>query len=177
MEAYKFNKNVIRSNDMNINEFKCEKCSAILEYTIFNSSNGVKIFSSCDKKHLNISLLDEYIRDNLSKRPNEKLCKQCKKEKGIKICQFCNNFFCKECNINHLTVEHILKNIEKIYDNHKLDNLEEDDKYKIVKEKIAKATKYMKNIEEYYRQLENNFKKFMIDNINEIILINLLLNN
>ena len=37
-----------------INKLKCEKCRLIPEFTIFNSSNRVKIFSSCDNKHLNI---------------------------------------------------------------------------------------------------------------------------
>ena len=36
---------------------------------------------------------------------------------------------------------------------------------------------YIKEIEEYYKKLENNFKKFLIDNINEIILIKILLKN
>ena len=155
MEESEYSKHFISTSDMNINEFKCEKCSSNLEYTIFNSSNGVKIFSSCDKKHLNISSLDEYIRDNFSKRPNEKLCKQCKKEKSIKICQFCNTYFCKECNINHLTVEHILKNIGKIYDNNKLDNLEENEKYNIVREKInnnAATIECSSLIDEYMRR-------------------------
>ena len=124
MEASEYHDYFITPSDMNINKLKCEKCSSIPEYTIFNSSTGVKIFSSCDKKHVNISLLDEYIRNNLSKRFNVKLCNQCKKEKNIQICQFCNNYFCKECNNNHLTVSHILKNIDKINENNKLDNFE-----------------------------------------------------
>ena len=156
-------------------KFKCEKCNSNLEYTIFNSSSGVKINSSCDKKHFNTSLLDEYVRDNLSKCSNEKKCKKCEAKIKIKICQFCNNYFCEKCNFNHLTVEHILQNIDKIYADNKFDNLEKDDKFKKVKENLAKAIKYLKNIEEYYKQIENNFKKFMIENTNEIILINLLL--
>ena len=40
------------------NYLKCEKCNYILEYTIFNSSNGVKIYSEYQNRHLNISLLD-----------------------------------------------------------------------------------------------------------------------
>ena len=118
---------------MNISAFQCEDCSSNLEYTIFNSSSTVKLFSTCDKKHMNVSLLDEYIRNILSKSLSVKSCKQCKKEENIQICQFCSNYFCKECNIIHLTVEHILKNLGKIYDNNKLDNLENNDKYKIVK--------------------------------------------
>ena len=35
--------------------------------------------------------------------------------------------------------------------------------------------KYLKDIIEYYKMIENNFKKFMIDNLNEILLIKLLL--
>ena len=136
MEAKEYLRNLI--TPCGKNEFKCEKCSSIPEYTIFNSSNTVKIFSICNNKHGNISLLDEYIRNNLSKYSNEKLCQKCKKEKNIKICQFCSNYFCEECNVNHLTVEHILKNLEKIYNKNKLDDLEKDEKYKMVTEKITK---------------------------------------
>ena len=162
-----------------LNKFKCEKCSLIPEFTIFNSSNRVKIFSSCDNKHLNISLLDDYIKNNISNDNDTKYCEKCRKEKNTKICQFCNNNFCEECNIKHLTIEHILNNkiVEKINDNKFLENIEKDDKFEEVEDKIKKSIKYIKEIEEYYKRLENNFKKFLIDNINEIILIKLLINN
>ena len=48
---------------------------------------------------------------------------------------------------------------------------------KIIEDKILKSMEYIKEIEEYYKKLENNFKKFLIDNINEIILIKILLKN
>ena len=47
------------------NNFKCEYCCSIPEFTIFNSSNRVKIFSSCINKHINISLLDDYLKRNM----------------------------------------------------------------------------------------------------------------
>ena len=119
---------------------------------------------------MNISLLDDYIKNILSKTNN--LCKNCKKKESIQICQFCRYYFCKECYSNHLTVEHILKNTVEIYENNNLDNLEKDEKCKTVKEKIEKSIQYLKKIEKYYKELENNFKKFMIDNMNELKLIN-----
>ena len=162
-----------------MNKFIFEKCSSIPEFTIFNSSNRVKIFSSCENKHINISLLDDYIKNNVSKYDDVKNCEKCKKEKHIKICQFCDKYLCEECNINHLTIEHILNNkiVQEISDNKYLDNIEKDDRFKVVDDKILKSIKYIKEIEEYYRKLENNFKKFLTDNINELILIKLLLKN
>ena len=65
-----------------INKLKCEKCRLIPEFTIFNSSNRVKIFSSCDNKHLNISLLDDYIKNTISNDNDTKCCEKCKKEKS-----------------------------------------------------------------------------------------------
>ena len=47
----------------------------------------------------------------------------------------------------------------------------------MIEDEILKSMKYIKEIEEYYKKLENNFKKFLIDNINEIILIKILLKN
>ena len=58
-----------------------------------------------------------------------------------------------------------------------LDKDENNNKFKEIEDKIVKSIKYIKNIEEYYKKLENNFKKFLIDNINEILLIKILLEN
>ena len=157
----------------------CEKCCSIPDITIFNSGNRVKLFSECHNKHFNISLLDEYIKKNISYNNNISKCEKCKKDKNIKICQFCNNYLCEECNNIHLTIDHIINNkiLKEIYENKYLDKIENDDKYKEVKEKISNSIKYFKEIIEYYKRLEDNFKKFMIDNMNEIILIKILINN
>ena len=160
------------------NNLKCEKCDSIPDFTIFNSQNRVKIFSECKNKHLNICLLDDYIKKSYS-YINTNNCEKCKKEANIRMCQFCNNFLCEECNNNHLTIDHIINNriSNKIYDSKYLDNIDEEDKFKSIKEKISNSIKYLKDIIEYYKRLENNFKKFLVDNINEIILIKILLNN
>ena len=108
----------------------------------------------------------------------QNVVKNVKKRKAIKIYQFCKQYLCEECNIKHLTIEHILNNkiIENICDNYFV-GIEKDNKMKIIEDKIFKSMKYIKEIEEYYKKLENNFKKFLIDNINEIILIKILLKN
>ena len=151
------------------NYLKCEKCNYTPEFTIFNSSNSIKIYSECKNKHINIFLLDEYIKKIISNNKISK-CEKCKQEKNIKICQFCNKYLCEKCNNNHLTIEHIINNkiSNDIYENKYLNNI--DDKFKIIKEKILNTIKYLKDIIEYYKILENNFKKFLIDNLNEIIL-------
>ena len=41
---------------------------------------------------------------------------------------------------------------------------------------MKKSLDYLKEIIEYYKKLEDNFKKFLLDNINEMILIKLLMN-
>ena len=160
-------------------KLKCEKCSAIPDITIFNSKNRVKIFLQCENRHLNISLLDEYIKNNILYSNNIIQCQNCKKEKNIKICQFCNNYLCEECNNSHLTIDHILNNkiSEEIYNNNYLASIEKEENFKVVKGKILNSIKYLKEIIEYYKRLEDNFKKFMIDNLNEIMLIKILINN
>ena len=163
----------------------CTKCSSIQDFTLFNSSNQVKLFSECDNKHINLYFLDDYIKKIIAKsmenNDSEIICEKCQKKKEIKICQFCNKYLCGECNIKHLCKDHILNSriVEEIYDiNSYLDNTEEkDDKLKVMKDKLSKAIKYIKEIEEYFKQLENNFIKFMIDNFNELILIKILLKN
>ena len=156
---------------------RCKKCSFFPNITIFNSSNRVKVFTECENKHIDISLLDEYIKNNSNSNNNINKCAKCKNDKNIKICQFCYNHLCEECNEKHLTLEHIINNkiMEKIYDNNYIDNL--DKKYEEIKDKIKKSITYIKDIIEYYKQLENNFKKFILDNINEILLIKLLVKN
>ncbi len=133
---------------------ECEKCSSIPEYTLFYSSNKVKLYITCENRHVNFSLLDEYLSDE---DRDEILCKKCNKKK--KICQFCSNEFCEQCNINHLTIDHISDNLEKIYNNNKILNLEKDDKFKNVEEKISKSFEYMKEITNYYKEIEKNYKK------------------
>ena len=104
------------SNTLENYYLKCEKCNCIPDFTIFNSEKRVKIYSECKNKNLNIWLLDDYIKKNYSFNDINK-CEKCKKEEDIKICQFCNNYLCKECNNNHLTIEHIINNkiSNKIY--------------------------------------------------------------
>ena len=68
-------KNLIRESTPNSSiNFKCEHCCSFPEFTIFNSSNRVNIFSSCDNKHINISLLDDYIKRNISYYGENKYC-------------------------------------------------------------------------------------------------------
>ena len=161
------------------NNFKCEYCCSIPDFTIFNSSNRVKIFSSCINKHINISLLDDYLKRNISYCNDEKYCEKCRKEKNIKMCQYCDNYLCEECNIKHLTIDHILnkETLQNIFDVEFLNNIKKDDKFKEIEDKFIKSMKDIKEIEEYYRKLENNFKKFLIENLNEIIFIKELLKN
>ena len=163
----------------NIN-LKCKKCNSLPDITIFNSVNRVKILEECENQHYNISLLDEYIKNNSSYTNKIIQCEKCKKDKKIKICQFCNNYLCEECNNNHLTIDHIINNkiIKEIYDNKYINNdIENEDKFKEIKEKILNSIEYLKEIIEYYKRLEDNFKKFLNDNLNEIILIKILINN
>ena len=150
----------------------CTKCSSIQDFTLFNSSNQVKLFSECDNKHINLYFLDDYIKKIISKsmenNDSEIICEKCQKKKEIKICQFCNKYLCGDCNIKHLCKDHILNSriVEEIYDiNSYFDNIEEkDDKLKVMEDKLSKAIKYIKEIEEYFKKLENNFIKFMIKN-------------
>ena len=144
------------------NNLKCQKCNCFPDITIFNSKNRVKIFSECENKHLNISLLDEYIKNNFSYSNNIIKCEKCKLDRKIKICQFCNKYLCEECNNNHLTIDHIINNkmTKEIYSNKYINNIENEDKYKEVKEKIINSIKYLKEIIEYYKRLEDNFKNF-----------------
>ena len=123
--AEHFDDSIITPNE-GIN-LKCMKCSSIPDFTIFNSSNRVKIFLECENKHFNISLLDEYIKNIISYNNSNK-CENCKKEENIKMCQFCHKFLCEECNSNHLTLEHIINNkiSKEIYDNIFLENIKED---------------------------------------------------
>ena len=72
-------------------KLKCDrdKCCLIPEITIFNSENRVKVFSECQNKHFNISLLDEYIKNNISYNSNNiSKCEKCKKEKKLKYVNF-----------------------------------------------------------------------------------------
>ena len=161
------------------NNLKCQKCSNIPGLTIFNSVNRVNVFSECKNKHIKVCLLDEYIKNIYSYNNNINKCENCKKEKKNKICQFCNKYLCEDCNNKHLTIEHIINNkiSNDIYENKYLDNINNDDKFNSIKEKLLKIIKYLKDIIDYYKILENNFKKYLIDNLNEIILIKLLINN
>ena len=171
--------NLVSTLSTSLDKLKCDKCSSIPDITIFNSENRVKIFSECHNKHFNISLLDEYIKHNISSNNNTSKCEKCKKTKKIYICQFCNNYLCQECNNSHLTIDDVInsKISKEIYDNKYLDIIENEDKYKVVKEKISNSVNYLKNILEYYKRLEDNFKKFMFNNLYEIILIKILINN
>ena len=166
--------------DIKSNKLKCLKCSCIPNVTLYNSKNNINIFSECKNKHFNISLLDEYIKKYFSNNFNNiSQCHNCKKEKDIKICQFCNDYLCEECNSKHLTIEHIINNkiSKEIFDNIYFNNIEKEEKFKTAKENLFKSIDYLKKIIKYYKTLEENFKIFMLKNLNEIILIKILLIN
>ena len=135
------------STSISSNNYKCEQCSSVPEFTIFNSSNRVKIFSSWDNKHINVFLLDDYIKTNISNYSDEKCCEDCKKEKNIKVCQFCYKYLCEECNIKHLIIKHILYNevVQKIFENKYLDNIEKNDKI-LIKFFYLLCMIYLKNM-------------------------------
>ena len=92
-------------------QLKCQKCNNFPDITMFNSENRVKIFSECKNKHFNISFLDEYIKNIISDNNALYQCQNCHKERKIKICQFCENYLCEDCNNDHLTIEHIINTI------------------------------------------------------------------
>ena len=72
--------------------------------------------------------------------------------------------------MNHFTIEHIFKNDILIdFSN----NIEDEE----IKEKFNDSINYLKNIEEYFKEIENNFQNYMIDNLNELLLIKILLDN
>ena len=156
---------------------RCNNCSFFPDITVFNISNKVKIFTECENKHTNISLLDDYIKNKCVNNNNINKCEKCKKDKNIKMCQFCYHYLCEDCNKNHLTLEHIInsKIAKEIYENRYIDNI--DNNFEEIKERIKKSMEYIKEIISYYKQIEDNFKKFILDNINEIILIKLLIKN
>ena len=109
IELYPKN-NIEEINNNNINNnIKCKKCNNYPDITIYNIGNRVKIFTECKNKHINISLLDDYIKNNYIYNNNK--CEKCNKNKNnIKICQLCNNYLCEECNNKHLTIDHIINN-------------------------------------------------------------------
>ena len=59
------------------------------------------------------------------------------------------------------------KIIEEIYKDDKFQNINNQ----IIKDKMLNIQVYLKKIIDYYKILENNFKKFMINNLNQILLI------
>ena len=70
--------------------------------------------------------------------------------------------------MNHFTIEHIFKNDILIdFSN----NIEDEE----IKEKFNDSINYLKNIEEYFKEIENNFQNYIIDNLNELLLIKILL--
>ena len=156
---------------------RCKKCSLFPDITIYNYKNRVNVYLECENKHINTPLLDEYIKDNHSYNNNANKCEKCENKKGIKECQFCKKYLCEECNKKHLTIEHIVNNqiVKEIEENKYINNI--DGKHKDIKKKMKNSLDYLKEIIRYYKELEDKFKKFLIDNINEIILIKLLINN
>ena len=154
-------------------KFKCNKCNSFPEITLFNSDKTVQIFSECNCKPPCISSLNKFIEDIVTDNKKNNKCQKCKNAASIKNCQLCSNNLCDQCYKEHLTIEHIINNkiIEEI---NKVDNFENINN-QIIKEKMLNIQAYLKKIIDYYKIIENNFKKYMINNLNQILLLKLLL--
>ena len=139
---------------------RCKKCRLFPDITIYNHKNRVNIFTECKNRHINISLLDDYIKDNHSYNNNENKCEKCENNKDARTWQFCKKSLCEECNKKHLTIEHIIDNqiVKEIEENKYMNNI--DDKYNEIKETMKKSLDYLKEIIEYYKKLEDNLKNF-----------------
>ena len=148
-------------------DLKCEKCKIIPKFSLYNYKD-IKLNLICNEGHSNNLNLDYYIKKIKNVNIKELFCENCNEKDEINYCQFCNKYLCKKCNLNHFTIEHIFKNdILKDF------SIEDEE----IKEKYNKSINYLKNIEEYFKEIENNFKNYMIDNLNELLLIKILLNN
>ena len=132
---------------------RCKKCSLFPDITIYNHKNKVNIFTECKNKHINISLLDNYIKDIYSNNNSTNKCEKCENNKDVRTFQFCKKYLCEECNKKHLTIEYVVNNqiVKEIEENKYLKNI--DDKHKDIKEKMKKSLDYLKEIIEYYKKL------------------------
>ena len=149
--------NIEQINDLENYNIKCKKCNNYPDITIFNTGNRVQIFTECDYKHINISLLDDYIKNIYSY--NNKKCAECNSDKDIKICQLCNNYFCEECNNKHLTIDHLINNkiVRLITENKFINIIDNDNKYKELKDKIINGVNYLKEVIVYYKLIRKLF--------------------
>ncbi len=146
----------IKSIEDQIYKYICNKCNSFPEITLFNSGKTVQIFSECNCKPPCISSLNEFIEDIFSDNNKSKKCQKCNNGKSIKKCQLCYINLCEKCYNEHLTIEHILNNkiIEEI---NKVDNFQNINNQNI-KEKMLNIQVYIKEIIDYYKIIENNFK-------------------
>ena len=152
-------------------DLKCEKCELIPNFSLYNYKDII-LNLICNKGHSNNLNLDNYIKKIKNKNIKQSFCTNCNKTEKINFCQFCNKYLCQNCNLNHFTIEHIFKNniLKKLSTELKIEDEE-------IKEKFNKSINYLKNIEEYFKEIENNFKNYMIDNLDELLLIKILLDN
>ena len=132
--------------ELDNDNLRCKKCSLFPDITIYNYKNRVNIFSECENKHINISLLDAYIKEICSNTYNSNKCEKCENKKDIKECQFCKKSLCEECNKKHLTIEHIVNNqiVKEIEENKYINNV--DDECGEMKEKMKNSLDYLKDI-------------------------------
>ena len=151
---------------------KCEECELMPNFSLYNYKD-IKLNIVCNEGHSNNFNLNDYIKkiknvNNINIK--ESFCTYCDKKDVINYCQFCNKYLCQKCNINHFIIQHIFEN-DILKDFLKEIKIEDEE----IKEKLNESINYLKNIEEYFKEIENNFKNYMIDNLNGLLLIKILL--
>ena len=161
------------------NNLKCFKCNFIPYFTLYNCL-GIKLHTICEDGHSMTSILDDYIKNSIKQSKNESFCNICNKneDNNMIFCQFCKKFICKQCNSNHFTIHHIFKNniLENFKDENIFKTLNHEDKSEInqIREIFNQSVSYLKSVADYFKEIENNFQNFMINNLNEILLIKML---
>ena len=164
---------------MTENEFnlKCDKCSLIPNFTLYNYIDDcIKLNMICKEYHSFTSSLNNYIKKINNKNLNIKNCSECKmkKEKNeMNLCVFCKTLFCEKCVKNHFIIYHIFKNdiLNEFSDKNIFKDEEEINQ---IKELMNKSVNYLKEINDYFKEIVNLFEDFMINNLNEILLIKML---
>ena len=160
---------------MTENEFnlKCDECSLIPNFTLYNYIDCIKLNMICKENHSITCSLNDYIK-NINNKKKKNFCSKCKEEKNeIIVCQFCEESICEECIINHFIIYHIFKNdiINEFINNNIFKDMENDEEINKIKEIMNKSINYLKEIKEYFKEIVNLFEDFMINNLNEILLI------
>ena len=163
---------------MTENEFnlKCDKCSLIPNFTLYNYIDCIKLNMICKEHHSFTSSLNNYIKKINNKNLNITNCSECKMKKDkneMTLCEFCKTLFCEKCIKNHFIIYHIYKNdiLNEFSDKNIFKDEEEMNQ---IKKLMNKSVNYLKEIIDYFKEIVNLFENFMINNLNEILLIKML---